>query len=72
MKANFYNKTLSLIIVMLAITSCKLTAQPGMSYSTNNKKAIKFYEASRACYGEVALQLAEETFPAPKIMQKRL
>lgn len=53
MKVNFYNKTLSLILVMLTITSCKVTAQPGMSYSTNNKKAIKLYEASRTCYGEV-------------------
>ena len=35
------------------ITSCKLTAQPGMSYSTKNKKAIKLYEASRTCFGQV-------------------
>ena len=53
MKVNFYNKTLSLILLMLTITSCNLTAQPGMSYSTNNKKAIKLYEASRTCFGEV-------------------
>jgi len=53
MKVTFFNKTLSLILVMLTITSCKMTAQPGMSYSTSNKKAIKLYEASRTCYGQV-------------------
>lgn len=75
MKATFYNKTLSLILVMLTITSCKVTAQPGMSYSTNNKKAIKLYEASRTCYGQVSaatgrrnLSCAEEN--AKKALEK--
>ena len=75
MKANFYNNTLGLVIVMLLITSCKLTAQPGMSYSTKNKKAIKLYEASRTCYGEVnaktgrrSLSCAEEN--ARKALEK--
>ena len=75
MKANFYNNTLGLVIVMLLITSCKLTAQPGMSYSTSNKKAIKLYEASRTCYGQVnaktgrrSLSCAEEN--ARKALEK--
>ena len=53
MKVTFFNKVMGLILVVLMVTSCKMTAQPGMSYSTSNKKAIKLYEASRTCYGQV-------------------
>ena len=53
MKITFFNRTIRLILVMLTVTSCKMTAQPRMSYATNNKKAIKLYEASRNCFGEV-------------------
>ncbi|MBC8475315.1 MAG: PD40 domain-containing protein [Bacteroidetes bacterium] len=75
MKVTFFNKTLRLILVMLTITSCKMTAQPGMSYSTSNKKAIKLYEESRTCYGQVSpktgrrnLSCAEEN--AKKALEK--
>ena len=54
MKTIFYNKILSLLVAVLAITSCKVVAQPGMNYSSDNKKAIKLYEASRTCYGQVS------------------
>ena len=53
MKVTFFNKAMGLILMILTVTSCKMTAQPGMSYSTRNKKAIKLYQASRNCYGQV-------------------
>ncbi|HEY8404862.1 MAG TPA: OmpA family protein [Flavobacteriales bacterium] len=38
------------VIVLLAIVSCKAVAQPGRSYTTNDKKAIKRYEAALDAY----------------------
>lgn len=42
------------MIVMLTFTSCKVIAQPGMSYSTDSKKAIKLYEAAMVCYRDIS------------------
>ena len=62
-------------MVVIAITSCKVVAQPGMSYTSDNKKAIKLYEAARTCYGQVStttgrrnLSCAEEN--AKKALEK--
>jgi len=75
MRMTFHKKTLSLIMVVIAITSCKVVAQPGMSYTSDNKKAIKLYEAARTCYGQVStttgrrnLSCAEEN--AKKALEK--
>jgi len=70
-----YKRTLGILLIIITITSCKVVAQPGMSYTSDNKKAIKLYEAARTCYGQVSpttgrrnLSCAEEN--AKKALEK--
>jgi len=39
-------------LFFISITSCSV-AQPGMKYTTENKKAIKYYEQARTCFNNV-------------------
>lgn len=47
-----YFKILSVIYLVIYATSCTV-AQPTMKYASSNKKAIKMYEAARACFNDV-------------------
>lgn len=43
------------LFTLLYFTSCSVS-QSGMSYSTDNKKAIKLYEEARTCYNQISTQ----------------
>ncbi len=46
-------KIVHLFVFTFVMISCSV-AQPGGRYGTSDKKAIKFYEAGRTCFGQVS------------------
>ena len=49
-------------IFSLILHSCSM-AQPGMSYRTSDKKAVKYYEAARECWRQIDHRTGKPNIP---------